>query len=331
MESKRFSVRRNGCPGFTLVELLVVIAIIVVLAALLLPALATAKSRSKLVQCANSERQIGAGFHAFLADHNGFYPYACPICAPQGTTAYTGWNGSRTWTYVLSPYLAGSIGSSTALTGFYSESYRKLLQCPSNPWSFPKTPNGWVIGTMAPNSYPMNQTMFPVDIASTGCTGGGGNIDNPSCWFRRVRVSDIAHPSGLALSGEMPYCTTSANAFNTVLPPNGPVYSGFSQVSFLACTTNQPAGCQSVVWKREDCSNINSVFHNLGANILFVDGHVEWLRKPRLFEFTAQFSVSSAGSEAPGAVFWNDGKGATAAWYNNQFPGAPWPWDVEYY
>lgn len=60
--------------GFTLVELLVVIAIIAVLAALLLPTLASARARARKVQCLNHLRQIGIAFTLYAQNSNDRLP-----------------------------------------------------------------------------------------------------------------------------------------------------------------------------------------------------------------------------------------------------------------
>lgn len=59
---------------FTLIELLVVVAIIAILASLLLPSLRKARDAGYRVACKSNLRQIGIGFHSYIADFDNYFP-----------------------------------------------------------------------------------------------------------------------------------------------------------------------------------------------------------------------------------------------------------------
>ncbi|MBI3192335.1 MAG: type II secretion system protein [Pedosphaera parvula] len=62
--------------AFTLIELLVMIGIIAILAALLFPALRSAKARAKTTACLSQIKQIGVASLSFAGDNNGNLPAA---------------------------------------------------------------------------------------------------------------------------------------------------------------------------------------------------------------------------------------------------------------
>jgi hypothetical protein len=63
-------------PGFTLVGLLVIIAVIAILAAMLLPALASAKRKAQRINCVNNLKQDGLAFRLWAGDNGDKYRMA---------------------------------------------------------------------------------------------------------------------------------------------------------------------------------------------------------------------------------------------------------------
>lgn len=89
--------------GFTLTELLVVIAIIGILAALLLPALSTAKAHARSTSCKNHLHQLGLALQMYVHENSGRYPYYWGFPNPAYADS-AGAANTPSWSAHLFPY-----------------------------------------------------------------------------------------------------------------------------------------------------------------------------------------------------------------------------------
>src|ERR1700743_1873953 len=102
--------------GFTLIELLVVIAIIAILAALILPALASSKQKAYQTSCLNNLRQVGINIQMFGSDNQDTMP---------------GYNGGG-WAWDVQTETANALCRGAAETTVPSVGQRKIIYDPGN-------------------------------------------------------------------------------------------------------------------------------------------------------------------------------------------------------
>ena len=260
-------LRKNR--GFTLIELLIVIAIIAILAALLLPALQSAKRSAYTAGCASNMKQLMVCALEYVGDTK----YVTPAKSGGG-------NNDSLWERIILKYTPMSyldVGWSGVPNCKGKDEFTsiKLFQCPADKYPRNSVGNGMPIRTYAMNHSPGGST---TNDEKVGDKIGGQSICNDSNdgmgFWVGLKYAKIPMPSRMIYFVEYVPSATHSRSNRT----------GFFSAwwSSISCPSQQ-----SEAWGGDETANGDSKFnsitttlHNNMWNYAFSDGHVS-LMYPR--------------------------------------------------
>ena len=234
----RYTGVKRSC--FTLIELLVVIAIIAILAAILLPALNSARERGRSASCTNNAKQIAQAMLMYLDTSDDYFPYADPGSGYQPpTTKCSGYF----WNALL--YHAGLLDVDANGT---------ILRCPTLFGRFLITPAANYQGPFAHDNFSFGNKQT---YALAGTLGADKRVINNghTAYSTPAKMSEISGGSTQVMLSEF------------ALNDGGSIFKG--EASFIYVGDQNPENSYYFFQKR------TFTLHGSGFNVAFVDGHVD--------------------------------------------------------
>jgi len=250
--------RATSLHAFTLIELLVVIAIIAILAAMLLPALATAKAKAHAANCLSNLRQIGIAGLTYASDNRDTF-----FCDANGGMPNSGQWTSGPRSDVLLP--ATDVRAYWAL-GYldYFAKNRNLFHCPAS-----KHADEWRDGGL----------YYPADFWQNSTYGICESLTVNSGLYRAQapdepktikRVTSYKDPT------KMIFCQDAAESLMTGPEDSIGLFPGQTQI--LSQWIGQPPyGGLSTLYNKYHF-DYEWYRHNKGNQTLWVDGHASRIR-----------------------------------------------------